>query len=272
VPLVRLQDLTEETREAYKVAAYRGSNAWLAIAVSADDLSDHEALSAMIRHFDAMGLSTASCSIVADFAGSDFSQPKIVAPVIGGALQTLQELGQWRQIIFQGTNYPEFNPAAAGSQHIVSRNEWIAWQQAVKFDPQTADQMIFGDYGADCAKMEFGESGGRAIRHYRYTTPEAWIVQRGAATGADEANMRTVCREIVEGSNFAGRSFSSADDYIHLTAHGRAGPGNAAIWRAINTTHHITQVVADIGTVKGFNLQRRVTAPLEFQESLFAAS
>jgi hypothetical protein len=132
--------------------------------------------------------------------------------------------------------------------------------------------MLFGDYAADCAKMMFGESGGRAIRHYRYATPDSWIVQRGAASGSDASAMRDVCQRIVANSAFAGRSFSSADEYIFLTSTGEAGPGNSTTWRAVNTTHHVTRVVADIGGVRGFALRRRAFRDLQEQLSLFRAA
>jgi hypothetical protein len=64
-------------------------------------------------------------------------------------------------------------------------------------------------------------------------------------------------------------TFSSADEYILQTAQGQAGPGNATTWRAMNTTHHITRVVADIGRVRGFALQQRASQPSPVQESLF---
>ena len=218
------------------------------------DLVGRDALLPLLDHLDAMGLSPADCAVIADFADTEFSQPEIVAPIIGGALDLLQDLGLWRLVVFQGTNYPARNPADAGGSSTVSRTEWIAWRQAVRFDPATAEHMIFGDYAADCATMTFGTGGGRAFRHYRYATPEAWLVQRGTDGGTDAAVMRDVCRRILDSGHFAGRTFSSADEYIFRTAHSEAGPGNATIWRAVNTTHHITRVVVDIGRVRGFHI------------------
>ena len=195
--------------------------------------------------------------------------PEIVAPIISGALETLQEVGLWQQLVFQGTNYPDRNPAEPGASYTVPRNEWKAWRQAVRFDPATAEHMIFGDYAADCATMAFGGSGAKAIRHCRYATSEAWLVERGSESGADAAVMRDVCRRIVESGEFSDRTFSSADEYIFKTAQGQAGPGNSTTWRAANTTHHITRVVADIGGVRGFALRQRESPPSPVQENLF---
>ena len=271
VPLVALADLTTDTRAAYKAACGSGP-VRLGIVVSSGDLVSRDALASVLGHLEAMGLSPADCSIIADFADSDFAQPGIVTPIVDGALETLQELGLWRQVVFQGTNYPDKNPAEPGGCCAIPRNEWKAWREAVRFEPTTAEHMIFGDYAADCATMVFGGGGGRAIRHYRYVTSHAWIVQRGAESGSDAAVMRDVCLRIVGSGAFAGRSFSSADDYIFRTARGEAGPGNATKWRAVNTTHHITRVVADIGGVRGFALRQCAGPPLPAQESLFTTS
>jgi hypothetical protein len=269
IPIVASADLTTDTRGAYQAACAPGPLR-LGVVVSSGDLVGRDGLLPLLDHLAAMGLSPADCAIVADFGNAEFSQPEIVAPVIGGALELLQELGLWRMVIFQGTNYPDRNPAVPGGRYSVPRTEWMAWRQAVRFDPATAEHMIFGDYAADCATMAFGGGGGRAIRHYRYTTPDAWLVERGGDSGTDTAAMRDVCRRILDSGQFAGRTFSSADEYIFRTAHGQAGPGSATTWRAVNTTHHITRVVADIGRVRGFTLRQGVASPPPAQQDMFA--
>jgi hypothetical protein len=208
--------------------------------------------------------------VIVDFHDADLSLPDVVEPIIGGALEYLRSAAPWQHVIFQGTNFPEKNPAEPNSSYLVARNEWIAWRRAVAFDPETADYLLFGDYAADCAKLVFGGGGGGpAIRHYRYTIEDAWYVQRGPDSGRHDEVMREVCRGILESGHFAGREFSSADDYIFLTAAGRAGPGNSTTWRAVNTTHHITRVVRDIGAVRGRTFARGRVEPILVQPELF---
>jgi hypothetical protein len=270
VPLVAVSDLTTDSREAYKAAGGSGP-IQLAIAIPAGELVGRAPLEHLLKHLEAMRRLPSDCSVIADFGGFDFSNPDIVAPIIGGALELLQEVGVWGQIVFQGTNYPEKNPAEPAGTYRVPRNEWRAWCKAVRFDPATAEHMLFGDYAADCATMTFGKGGRRALRHYRYATSDAWVVERGADDGRDAVAMRDVCRRIVESRDFAGRSFSSADEFIFRNACDEAGPGNATTWRAVNTTHHITRVVADIGGVRGFTLQQRANSGSISQGSLFPA-
>jgi hypothetical protein len=193
----------------------------------------------------------------------------LVSGVIEGALEYLEEIARWYAIVFQGTSYPEANPAAHGGNELVPRNEWKAWSKAVQLSKDTGAHIVFGDYAADCARMRFGKSGGRAIRHYRYTTPSDWFVVRGAETGDDTTVMREVCKRIVGSVHFAGRSFSAADDFIYRAAEAYGGPGNSTNWRGINTGHHITRVVRDIGAVKGLQFGDRKVAPITKQFEMF---
>ena len=113
IPLVTLSDLAAGSRDAYQAACGTGP-VRLGVVVSSGDLVSRDALDPLLHHLEAMGLAPADCSVIADFADADFARPEIVAPIIGGALETLQELGPWRQVVFQGTNYPDRNPADAG--------------------------------------------------------------------------------------------------------------------------------------------------------------
>lgn len=178
-------------------------------------------------------------------------------------MQLLEEVAPWQAIVFQGTSYPEVNPAERGGDILVPRNEWKAWSSAVRFGEGTGNHLLFGDYAADCARMLFGKSGAPAIRHYRYTTPTDWFVVRAAQEGRDMTLMREVCQRILNSGHFAGQSFSFADDYIYRTAQGVAGPGTATTWREINTTHHITRVVRDMGRVKDLSFADLKVAPIK---------
>ena len=200
----------------------------------------------------ALGLEPDDCTLIADFADADFTDAAAVAIIAQAALEDLQRIGRWQQVVFQGTNYPEVNPAESNSIATISRTEWLAWKAAIKLDGNSPEHLVFGDYGADCAKFEFKKvSGGIPIRHYRYATPDSWLVVRGTPEGAADVAMRDVCDRILKSGHFAGRGFCSADDYIFRTAKGTEGPGNGATWREINMAHHITRVVRDIGGVKG---------------------
>jgi len=260
-PTVALSDLLSPHADVYRSVINQSSRFPFAIVLSSGELATNQSLLQALEVLRRLGIEPGLCTLIADFHDSDFSNPDIVAPIIGGVMETCQATAPWQQIVFQGTNYPEKNPAEPGAQTKVLRNEWLAWRRAVKFDPQTAEHMIFGDYAADCAKMKFGGSGGIAICHYRYATPDAWLVQRGAKGEKHAQAMRSIATGIVKSGTFAGAEFSSADKTIKLISEGRAGPGNASDWRAINTTHHITRVVTDMGQVKGVKFKQGEAVP-----------
>lgn len=257
IPLASLDDLLGERVAGFRSAVASDMSPKLCIRIPSDQLVGLDAVPLLSKALERVGLTPDDCSVIADFCDSDFSDPEVVADIIQGVLELLQDAGMWQQIVFQGTNFPEVNPAEPASFELVPRNEWKAWKLAVKFDPNTAEHFLFGDYGADCAKMVFNGSGGRAIRHYRYTTEDAWLIQRGASSGSDVDVMREVCRQIVSKKEYAGQTFSQADEYIYNTYIDQGGPGNSTIWRAVNTTHHITRVVRDVSLVKGINIADR---------------
>lgn len=268
IPVAQLSDLADAELVAFKASISERSPLKFAICVSSDELVGAELRGTILNILASLGLNASDCAVLADFTGAELSDPIIAAPIIGGALETLQEIGPWRHIIFQGTHYPEVNPAKDGAVEIWPRNEWLAWREAVRFDPSTAEYMIFGDYAADCAKMTFGGGGAQAIRHIRYATADSWLIQRAVKEGRDAQRMHGVFKAIVDSGAFAGEGFSSADSFIANGAKNpMAGPGNSTTWRQLNTTHHITQVVSDIAKVRGISI-KKAPASEEVQLSL----
>lgn len=258
IPAALLNDLGFAEAVAFRSAIGGDQTLKFALCVQADEMVDATFGASIGAALSRLGLSVSDCAVIVDFGRSEFSQYELVADILRGALESLQDLGQWQHIIFQGTHYPEANPAKDGETQFCDRNEWRAWKRAVRFDPSTAEQMIFGDYAADCAKMEFTKgSGAPAIRHIRYTTGDRWRVERAVKTGTDAARMKAVYKAIAKSADFLGRGFSSADAFIALAASdSRVAPGNAKTWRQLNTTHHITHVVSDIAKVRDRPIQR----------------
>ncbi|MEO1242766.1 MAG: beta family protein [Pseudomonadota bacterium] len=269
IPIATLDELLGDAGGAFQKSIDPTSRTKFGLRVESGEI-DRELASKIRAAMNVLELTQDQCSIIADFCDADFSDPVVVSTVAQGALEVLQEAGKWRHVIFQGTNYPETNPADPNSTYIVARNEWLAWKRAIQFDKNTSEHLIFGDYGADCAKFNFQSSGGgRPIRHYRYTTPDSWLVVRGVSDGKDKPAMKAVSENILGSGMYAGRPFSSADDYIFMCAKGWAGPGNPSTWRGVNTTHHITRVVSDIGRVKGMEFAAVPISELLEQPDLF---
>lgn len=272
IPVASLSDIGEVEAPSFRAAFAPNGSIKFAICVPTDDMVGPQFMDVLKTALIRLGVTVEDCAVIADFGRSEFSDPKIVAPIIGGALEALQDFGRWQQVIFQGTHYPETNPAKDGAAAICPRNEWLAWRRAVNFDPSTAEHMIFGDYAADCAKMNFSKSSGAAaIRHIRYATSEYWYVQRAVKLGSDAVRMRAVYKAIVDSPHFAGSNFSAADAFFARAASDpNVKPGNAKTWRQLNTTHHITQVVTDIAKVRGVSIRHAPAEEYDTQLSLLS--
>ena len=251
IPAAKLADLGAREISAFQSAMDVTSGAAFAILLSSADLADTALLAKIGQALDRLGTHPDECVVVIDFCDADLSSAELAEPIIRYGVELVQELGPWRLISFQGTGFPEKNPAADGGHHMVRRSEWLAWKQVVSVDPTMLDQLTFGDYAADCAKVAAGK-GGIAIRHLRYTSEENWRVQRGRkASGSDKTIMGAVCQAIVSSGYFSGASFSAADAQISSLAKGEGGAGTASTWRQLNTTHHITVVVSDMVKMRG---------------------
>lgn len=269
IPVANLSELDENGVLPFKNSLPDNCTLKLGLRVQSGDMTDQELSKRIKAILSSLGLAASECCVFADFSDADLSDHYPVAPIIRGALEQLQECGDWQLISFQGTNYPEKNPAKAGQTVLHPRNEWRAWREAVKFDPSTAEHMIFGDFAADSAKIDFGGKGGRPIPHCRYTTQSHWMIVRGGEEGSIHQIMKDVFTRIVNSGDFSGPSFSEADSYIYdVVLNASEGAGNASTWRQVNTTHHITRVVADIATVRGIPITAMPNAPAGEQLSL----
>jgi hypothetical protein len=80
--------------------------------------------------------------------------------------------------------------------------------------------------------------------------------------------MQRVAEKIVQSTHFAGRNFSMGDHFIENIAMRSAGPGNATSWRSVNTVHHLTRVIRDLGEYYGYRLRERTGATGSQQEVL----
>lgn len=272
VPIASLGDLDRMGVDAFKAAVSLRDSLKFGLRVESGDLTDPSLDARVGDVLRKLGLSAAECAVFADFSDADLSDPALVSPIIRAALEQLQMLGRWHLVVFLGTNYPEKNPAEPGQTITQQRNEWHAWIEAVRFDPSTAEHMVFGDYAADCSTMAFGGKGGRPIPHTRYTTGSSWLVVRGESAGSTHQVMKKVFERIVASGSFAGPTFSSADAYIFDVARNNApSAGNATTWRQLNTTHHITQVVADIAEVRKIRIEKLPSAPAGMQQAILDA-
>jgi hypothetical protein len=193
--------------------------------------------------------------------------------VLIGAVQRVLSIGQWGQVIWHSTSFPEQNPAPAGEIITIPRSEWLVHQLAFAKSPEVRKLLMFGDYAADSTKFVFGSVPVRPFPHFRYSTSRNWLVSRGASTSTDKDAMKSVADMIVHSGFFFGVGYSTGDEFIFEVSESRGGPGNPSIWRRVNTIHHLTLVAADQGGLHGYEISRREFGPQWTQASLdFAPS
>jgi hypothetical protein len=269
IPVATLGDMIGVRGQAFRLVLAHGTEARIAVRVQSGEVNSDlkgRVAAAMSR----LNITPENCVLLLDLDDADLSNVDAVASILSSALEDLQIIGRWQSIILQGTNYPDRNPATEDSSVTVPRNEWLAWSQTIQNDVNASAHLLFGDYCADNTNIAFRSGGGAApYRHYRYSTGDAWVIVRGRSDIALSEAMQKVSQSILDSGVFAGPDFSSADEFIYATAKGYAGPGNATTWREINTAHHITQVVSDIGQMRGFSVARRAVTIPPRQAGLF---
>lgn len=269
VPLASIDEATGVAAAALRQAQPSGAKKKFGLRVSFGDLADDDLKSRITAALTSMGVSSRETVLFLDFADADLSDPDSIAEFLGGAVQTLQELGVWARIVFQGTNYPEKNPAEAGQMVKVPRTEWQAWSRIVASDPEALKHLAYGDYGADSAKFNFKPCKAKPYPHLRYCGDEHWYVSRESSDIPQSRAMKAVAKKILGSDAYAQRQFSDADDQIYQMANSMSGTGNASGWREINTGRHITKVVSDLGKVYGFSIEPNSVEDALYQTDLF---
>ena len=264
-----MKDLKGLRAQAFQKSISENDNTKLAIRVLSSE-ADEDLKEQLINGLALLNVAPEDCALFLDFSDADLSEPDVIAEFAVLTLESVQEVGLWQSIIFQGTNYPEKNPATPGSHILIPRNEWNAWKKAIETDENAATNLIFGDYAADSAKFVFSGGGGRPIPHYRYCSGPDWLIMRGKSDEKQADTMKSVCNSIINSGKFAGREFSAADNYIYETAHGSNEGGNATIWREMNTVRHISQVVSDLGKIYGFEIEQEPIHDEPAQIDLFS--
>jgi hypothetical protein len=234
-----------------------------ALRLSLDDIEDERIATRIHVLLLRLRIKPLDVLLIIDFEGSDLSNVALVSNILVTSLEKIFDVGLWGQVVWQATSFPESNPAPDGQMVVLPRGEWQAFKLAWSKSERVRSSLMFGDYGADSSKFVFRNIPVRPFPHFRYSTPNEWLVARGASESTDVTAMRTVAELITKSGRFMGPEFSWGDEYIHELAASRGGPGSSSVWRQVNTVHHLTQVAGDQGALHGYIVARRAPAPVE---------
>jgi hypothetical protein len=209
-------------------------------------------LTLLMEGVRAIGCRSEDCVLFVDFTGAPF-EVEGVAGSVAGIFDELGAASRWHRIVFQGSAFPKTNPMKGEGHIVVPRYEWQVFLSAINECSVPPDVLGFGDFGADCGKINFSPkaSGGNPIRHLRYTTADSIVVVRGSDTGLQGAAMRADCQWLVESEDYTGQHFSYADDMIWRVSRGLSSGGTPSMWRELNMAHHMTKIVRDLGAMEG---------------------
>jgi hypothetical protein len=208
------------------------------------------------------------CVLILDFSDADLSDHEGFGDFEAEWVLRAQEFGLWRRTIVAATSYPEKNPAPENGQIEVQRKEWQAWKHAQNLDSRVGKLALFGDYGADNAKINFN-GGGRAITHIRYAARDKWLIVRGGTPNLlGDGSLRDVAKRIILSGTFAGDLFSAGDEFLAACASGLGTIGNPTTWRAANMNHHLTRATQDIADFLNIEIPA-VARRKAVQEDLF---
>jgi hypothetical protein len=237
---------TADLRRSAILSHWQSTKNGLALRLTLSDLSDPGLRAKIHSLLLRMVVKPQQCILILDFSDADLSEVDAFSAFEAEWILRTQEFGLWRRVIVAATNYPEKNPSPENGQAKAGRNEWLAWKQALSLSPRVGELAMFGDFGADNARIDFGGAG-RALKHIRYATRDEWLVVRGGRLTLEcDGSIRDVARRIILSGSFAGDLFSAGDEFIAACAAGLGGKGNPTTWLAANMNHHITRVTQDI--------------------------
>jgi hypothetical protein len=126
----------------------------------------------------------------------------------------------------------------------VPRYDWTAWEQAVTRGALPR-KPTFGDYATRCSGAPPG--GGDPFVHLRYTKDQDWIVLiNGTLQSGDADKMPSICRSLIERSDFDGYEFSKGDSAINWIAGQNEDTGGPTEWVQWCANHHLQYVIKQI--------------------------
>jgi Beta protein len=169
------------------------------------------------------------------------------ARLVADALRGLSAVDEWRNIVVTGGAFPSdlsaYEPWTLGEapRYDATLYDYLRQRRRLPRIP------TFGDYAVTHPGLVAGLPY-RSVPQLRYCVADRWLVLKGRLNdprGHDQ--FFEICERIATHPDFVGAALGIADARI---ANPRSkGPGNAATWREVGTTHHLDFVVRRITTL-----------------------
>jgi Beta protein len=192
----------------------------------------------------AAGLGPAEVDVVIDL-GEVCTEAALERAVrLGRAALTWARQRPWRSVTVAAGAFPDdIGDFPVGTSTPVPRWDAVLWSELAA-TAAWPEGVGYGDYAVSSPRL----LGGRApLPNLRYASKRHWHVYRypKTATGA-LSSFHDLCQTVTCSGHWPaqGRNFSWGDEQVDNCARRLTGPGNATLWRAYGTSHHLA-VVAD---------------------------
>lgn len=224
----------------------------VAVVLRLEDLMKSQPEADLLDCLAALDVKASEVDVVVDLGGPNFEPYAAFAGGLIAALKKLGDLRRFRNFVLVATAIPEtFKEVGKGSS-VLTRHDWMFYDQLIGRLPAAMRKPNFGDYTIVHPKftptdMRKIKSAGKIV----YTTPTRWWVIKGGAFRDDPAQMHEHCAALVKDAVFRGGGFSHGDEYIEKCAVRSEGPSNQTRWKSVAINHHITQVLEDLAKLFG---------------------
>ena len=246
-PVVRLNDHPQVYRDAATLR--RELHRGIAIRLGTVDLDEdsEDIEDALTELLNALHVERQDVDLILDLGAvnGDLSV-RAGTRLLADALRGLSAMDEWRNVVITGGAFPSdlsaFEPWTLG--------------EAPRYDATLYDYLLqrkrlpriptFGDYAVTHPVLSGVPY--RASPQLRYCVADRWLVLNGRLNDPrGHEQFFEICERIAAHPDFVGAALGNADARI---ANPRSkGPGNAATWREVGTTHHLNFVVRRITTL-----------------------
>lgn len=247
-PVVHLDDDPQVYRDASTLHAElrRG----LAIRLGVEDLDEdpEDIEDALTELLDRVGADRGDVDLVMDVGvvSGDLSV-RAGARLVADALRGLADVEAWRNLIVTGGAFPSdlstFEPWIIGeaTRHDAMLHDYLRQRRRLPRMP------TFGDYAITHPALVTGAPY-PAPPQLRYAVADRWLVLKGRRNDPrGNEQFYDVCERLAAHPDFVGAALGNAD--VRIASSRSKGPGNAATWREVGTTHHLDFVVRRITTL-----------------------
>lgn len=187
------------------------------------------------------------CAMLLDFGDVTALSVEDLTNQAERVMQVLAPMG-FRFFSTAGCSLPPTIDKAVKKQNStgkVIRKEMLLWQALRVTYPDV--RWVFGDYGVrgpNTAEDVISPHTNGKIRH---TIGQSYYIVRGHSVqqGDKGAQMHNLAKTVVDSAHYMGEDFSWGDARIMACSHG-AFKGSSTDWIAIDTSHHMAWVVAEV--------------------------